>query len=265
MKNIFRMDSPFAGLMNLLASVLFVGLLWLICSIPVITFGAASCAAYDTTVNVIRKRRGYVASYFFDSFKDNFLISLKVQIVAIVILGILGFDSIYLYGYGTDFSVTLSYILYGIIALFLLIITYIYPVMQRFDESFFELFKLSFYITFRYIFTSVSIVIMLAIMSLCIYLMPWSIVVIPGLWIFIKSIIIERIIRKFSTVLVEEEETFEEEPDNRNKKSAKTRKGSNRKGESLISIEPGENSRRKTRQDKTESDEDDVDKIVRKE
>lgn len=231
--------------MNVFASVILVGILWLITSVPVITIGASSCAAYDTTVNVIRKGRGYSVSFFFESFKTNFFVSLPVVIILMGIMGILGFDCIYLYGYGTEFSQMLLYIIIVFAIVFTVISFYIFPVMQRFDESRFEIMKLAFYITFRHIFTSVILLGLLIVAIIGIYYMPWSILLIPGIWWFIVSIFIEKILGRFSTESIEEDNNENvidnSKPENVKTVTVKRRKLKNifksKKEESLIEIE----------------------------
>lgn len=210
MKNIFSLDSSFANFMNTLAGIIWVGVLWLVCSLPLITLGAASCAAYNVTVNVVRHGRNYVTSSFFEAFKENWKVSLPVQIIALTLFLLLGFDCIYLYGYGTEFSQMLTYIIYAFSILFFVIMFYLYPTMQRFDESRIELFKIAFYMTFRHILSSIALLLIFIIAILAVYFMPWSILIIPGIWWYLQSFIIERILRKFSTT-EDDDETEEDE------------------------------------------------------
>lgn len=205
-KNIFDLDSPFANFMNTLAGILWVGILWLVCSIPLITIGAASSAAYNVTVNVVRRGRNYVTSSFFEAFKDNFVVSLPVQFIALIVALLLGFDCVYLYGYGTEFSQMLSYILYAFIIVFFAIMFYIYPIMQRFDESRIEIFKLAFYMTFRHLLSTIGLLILFALALAAVYMLPWSLIAVPGIWWFCQSLIIERILRKFSTIDAEDDD-----------------------------------------------------------
>jgi len=54
-----------------LGSVLILNLLWLICSIPVLTVGAATAAAYQTSRKYVLKGEGGILAVFFTAFKAN--------------------------------------------------------------------------------------------------------------------------------------------------------------------------------------------------
>ena len=48
MKNGFDIDNPFFAFMGTLADIVVINILFLICSVPVITMGASMSAMYDT-------------------------------------------------------------------------------------------------------------------------------------------------------------------------------------------------------------------------
>ena len=52
---LFHYDSPFMTGLRKLVNYVFVGILWVIASLPVITFGAATTAMFYTTENTVRK------------------------------------------------------------------------------------------------------------------------------------------------------------------------------------------------------------------
>lgn len=211
MNKLFGLDTPFANFMTTLANIIWTGMLWLVCSLPLFTIGASSAAAYRVTVQVVRGKKSYVTREFFSAFKENFKITLPMQMLALVLFTWLMFDCIYLFGYGTDFSYTLSLILYVFLFVLFAVLFYLYPCVQKFDESRLELFKLAFYMTFRYIFTTLGLLLLFVAALLAVYLMPWSILVVPGVWWYLQSFLIERIIRKFLKNPNEDENDTEEE------------------------------------------------------
>ena len=58
--------------LSALIDLIWAGLLWLVCSLPLFTIGASSTALYYTVVKSIRHERGRVTSCFFRSFRSNF-------------------------------------------------------------------------------------------------------------------------------------------------------------------------------------------------
>lgn len=65
-------DSPVIAFLNKLTDLVLLNVLWLICSIPVITIGASTTAMYYVSITSIRCGDGYVARRFFKSFKESF-------------------------------------------------------------------------------------------------------------------------------------------------------------------------------------------------
>ena len=70
MRNL-SLDNPVQGKLQDIGDLLFAGILWFVCSVPIITIGPASSALYYTVVKVVRHKRGTVFKEFWHSFKDN--------------------------------------------------------------------------------------------------------------------------------------------------------------------------------------------------
>lgn len=58
MGNLFGISSPFASAINKLVQMIWAGILWFVCSIPVVTAGAATTALYEVLLKMERIRRG---------------------------------------------------------------------------------------------------------------------------------------------------------------------------------------------------------------
>ena len=225
---LFGADTLFARFMNKLWDIIFTGLLWLVCSVPIITMGASSAAAYQCVIKVVRGKNSGTASLFFQVFKENLKQTIILKIFGTLFAAWLLFDIIYLYGYGTDFSKTLSIILYIVLAVYVMIVAYLYPLISRFDETRFTLFKLSFYLTFRYILLSIGTLIIFAVCVYGVYLMPWTIFLMPGFYQYLKSFPVKKAIGMMAGDSPEDEE---EEPVKEPEKKAKPEKEEPKKEE----------------------------------
>ncbi len=82
----FQFDGPFFEVLGKITDVIFLSFLWFIMSIPIVTIGASTTAAYYVAFNQLNKRDGYVVSSFFRSFKENFKQS-TILFIGIVVLG----------------------------------------------------------------------------------------------------------------------------------------------------------------------------------
>ncbi|BBI26330.1 YesL family protein [Enterococcus faecium] len=58
--------------LSLVADYLLVGVLWLLCSVPLVTTGAATSAMYRTIYQCMFQKEGYVLGTFFKAFKQSF-------------------------------------------------------------------------------------------------------------------------------------------------------------------------------------------------
>lgn len=224
--SLFGPDTMFARFMNKLWDIIWTGLLWVLCSLPVVTMGASSCAAYQCIITVARGKNSGVTNLFFQVFKENIKTTIVLKIIGILFIAWLGFDIIYLYGYGTDFSRTLSFILYIVLALYIMVVSYLYPLTSRFDESRFTLFKLSFYLTFRYFLMSIATLIIFLVCVYAVYAMPWTIFLMPGFYWYLVSFPVKKAIGMMAgdKDTDEEEEEFIPKRDTKKKEEKKQNK-----------------------------------------
>ena len=196
MRNFFALDGPFSRFMNTCGNIIWTGLLWLIFSLPLLTMGCAACGAYRAVKVGIREQKSYITREFLTGFKESWKTALGVQTGNLFFFAWLIFDCIYLYGYGTEYALVISYVLYGIFAVALGVNFFYYPCLMTFDGNFFEIFKIAVYMTFRHLLTTIVLVGLILAAVLCVYLMPWSILIVPGLWWYAGGILIDCAIQK---------------------------------------------------------------------
>ena len=65
-------DYSFSQFLKNIPSFVILNILWVVCSIPVFTIGASTCAAYYVTLKMVDEEEGYVGKMFVKAFKDNF-------------------------------------------------------------------------------------------------------------------------------------------------------------------------------------------------
>lgn len=195
LQDFFALEGPFSGFMNTLGNVIWTGLLWLLTSAPLVTMGCSAMGAF-CAAETTRNHCGYVTKEFFAGFKSDWKTALPMQVVNLIFFAWLLFDCIYLYGYGTEYAMAISYVLYGILIFALGLNCYYYPCLRIFEGNFFEIFKISFYMTFRHLLTTIALVGMIMAALLSVYLMPWSVLIVPGLWWYAGEILIKRAIQK---------------------------------------------------------------------
>lgn len=81
MKNILRFDSPVMVFLSHVADLMILSLLWLICSLPIITMGGATTALYYASQEKMLKTGGGVISSFFKAFRREFYQSTALLLI----------------------------------------------------------------------------------------------------------------------------------------------------------------------------------------
>lgn len=196
-ENLFSPDGVYARVMNWFWSILVLSVLWVVCSLPVITVGAASTAAYYAAAKSIRHKTGKIHSEFFSSFRSNFRQSIPLTLIVLLLIATLAVECIYLY---SD-----SRIPAGVVALFIAMLSavcamasYLWACFSRFSLKNFSLFRMSVVLTFRHFLTTVILLLLFGACLAGIYVMPWGILVFPGLALYLSTYPMEKILRKYS-------------------------------------------------------------------
>ena len=87
---VFRYQGWLWRTLNTLTDILALSVLWLLCSIPVLTLGAATTALYDSVVRCIRYKQSGPYERFFRTFKNELVPGLLLTLLwgAIAALGL---------------------------------------------------------------------------------------------------------------------------------------------------------------------------------
>lgn len=77
----FNYDNKVFEFINRVVDTIFVALLWIVFSLPVITIGASTTAFYETVHKVLRQNKGYIWRTFWNTFLSNFKRSTIVWLI----------------------------------------------------------------------------------------------------------------------------------------------------------------------------------------
>lgn len=158
----FSIESPLYKFMSRLTDIIKLNFLWILCSIPVITMGASTAAAFSITLKMVEDEEGYVAKTFFHEFKVN----LKKGSV----IGIIHF--IALYAIYLDFqlagaveSSSTMFTVVGVIASFLAFmhLVYAYALLARYENTIINTMRNSYSICIRYFKKTIGLFLVLAL------------------------------------------------------------------------------------------------------
>ncbi len=128
-------DSPVIAFLNKLTDMVVLNMLWLICSLPVITIGASTTAMYYVSITSIRSGDGYVVRRFFRSFKENFRQITPVWLLMLVCGALLTGDVVFWGRIQGTFAKGMT-VLSVIVAVFLFMVElWIFPVFAKLRGS----------------------------------------------------------------------------------------------------------------------------------
>ncbi len=117
MDRLFNMDSPLMRTLSAVADMIWMSILWVLCSLPVVTIGASTAALYRVMFNK-HAEKASGTSVFFHAFQENFKKATIMWMILLVIGLILPFDWYFVF---RDTPATLEYIMGAV----LLLVTYI--------------------------------------------------------------------------------------------------------------------------------------------
>ena len=163
---LFNMNSGFWRFVNRALDVLLLNLLWLLFSLPIITIGASTCAAFYVTMKMVDEEEGYVARMFVKAFKENFKQGTIMWLfTAPCIYADYLIWQLVIKSDDINFIIILGAILYT--AVIALVILYSYPLIARYKNSLRNIVKNAFGVSMLY-FKKTLLILFLVILELAI-------------------------------------------------------------------------------------------------
>lgn len=192
---LFNYDSPVFNLLSRLTDIGIVGLLWFFTSLPIVTMGAATTAAYDVLIKIALDEDTEVVKKFFKSFVSNFLVSTAAFLLLVVIAALLVFNIRI-----TDGASVLGWLIllfnYFLMYQVVIIAIYIFPLIAKFKMKFFQYIKQASFLGSRHLISSVLHVILLLSLLLLATQFVLLLTVLMGIYCYLSSFIMVKIIRK---------------------------------------------------------------------
>ncbi len=158
----FSTDSTLYKFLSRLWDMIKLNFLWLLFSLPVITIGAATVAAYAVTLKMVDDTEGYVGREFIRAFRKNWKQGIPLGLACLFCSYIVYLD-FELFNKIENNPILL--LIFGMIAAFVFGIAFLYafPLSARYENTFFRTLKNSVDISVRYFVRTIFLVILLAL------------------------------------------------------------------------------------------------------
>ena len=133
--NLFKFDGPIYNGLSRIFDILFLNILWLLCSIPIITIGASTTALYYCMLKISRKNDAGMAAMFFKSFRQNFKQGCALTVVFAVsgVILYMNFQACALIE--GIFVKCIKILIVALLIVFGLIVSYAFPLLAQFDNT----------------------------------------------------------------------------------------------------------------------------------
>lgn len=194
----FRQEGTFVSIVNRIADMVILSVLWCVFSLPLVTVGASSAALYHTVVKVIRQDRGYAFSTFTASFRSNLRQALAPTLLYLSVFGALGAACL-VFWEDTDSILASSYVMLSMILLLLFAAAFLHTValIGRFRLTGRELFTVVVRLSFRHLFRNILLLCMLVFaLEAALYYLP-LLFILPSGFSFLCSLIQEPLFSRY--------------------------------------------------------------------
>lgn len=171
MNSLFNPENKFWSFMNKITDVFFLGILWFVFSIPVITMGAATTSLYQFTLKQTDDEEGYVWKSFFGAFRKNFR---QATVLWIILLALGGFLAVDLWAcLQISLPGAIRTVCFGVLLclslVYALTAVYVFPILSRFDLKVKTILCHSFIMAMGNLYVSVTILVIYGVFGVLSY------------------------------------------------------------------------------------------------
>ena len=141
MGRLFDTDNVVWRFLGRVADLVILNVLFLLCSIPIVTIGASWTALYSVTLKAVKNEESYIVKGFLKGFKENFKQSTIAWIALMAVGMVLLVDIRFAMGLEGTFGKVFGVTIYAISFVYLMIAMYIFPYIARFRATMKQIFK----------------------------------------------------------------------------------------------------------------------------
>ncbi len=138
-KNI--LESPVLRFFAEVADLMVLNVLTILCSLPIITIGAASSALHTILIRKVRKEDPSLFKPFFQAFRDNFKQATLLWLPMLFVLVAITLDYIFLKDLGGVTGALITMLLAITAVLWQAMFVYVFPLQARFENTNRQIFK----------------------------------------------------------------------------------------------------------------------------
>ncbi len=131
-RSLFDPDSAFSRGMERVWSLVVLNVLWLLCSLPLVTLGASSTALYAVLGKMLEGEDDHVARRFFRAWRENWKQATPVWLVLLAVIALCGFD---LWIAAANDRFLWELLAVAALQLVGMELTFVFPLMARYENT----------------------------------------------------------------------------------------------------------------------------------
>lgn len=193
-RKFFAYDGKVMEILNKTGEIILLNIMVLVFSLPVITITPALTSFYYAMIKSVRRERGNPVKEFMRSMKRTIGRGILLTLGIFLWMGALLYGRWALHA-GLGGTVNFRRVLYDVLlVLSACVLIYIFPVFSRFEMKLSGIVKLSFVMSIRYLPVTAAVTAGSAVIGwLLIYYLPIAcILVVPGVWCYLVTFLMEK-------------------------------------------------------------------------
>ncbi len=177
MAGFFSIDSKLYRFMSKLTDLVKLNIMWLVFSIPIVTVGISTIAAYSVTLKMAEGDEGYIGRDFLKAFKENWKQGIPMSFITLLCAW-----SVYL-----DFQIydaveenAFVFLIIGIVTayVFTFSLLYVYPLLARYENTILNSLKNSFRIGMKYFLRSLLLLFLSALEIVIMFFNYYTVIIV---------------------------------------------------------------------------------------
>lgn len=172
MRDLLNPDRPLLSFITKMTYSAYLNLLWMLCSLPIVTIGASTTALYYVTLKMAEDRDEGLTGMFFRAFRQNFVPATKIWLILLAVGGFFAVDGYVLSRiWSTNILWTLlAAVLIAAAIAYAMVLLYAFPLLARFENTTFGILKTALLVGLRYL---ICTLLMAAVYAVMVWLVIW--------------------------------------------------------------------------------------------
>lgn len=178
--------------------IMFLNLLWVLFSLPIVTIGASTTALYSVFIKMRNGKEGKLFQDFWDAFRSNFRQATIIWLIILAAAFVFTTDIVYFLNMGGFFGTFFAMVFFGLDVMLLPMSLYVFPMQAVFDNKVGTTMKSALYLSSHHLLWTV-VLMALAILTAIAVILYWPLIgwFVFGLAAYINAMIFDRIFKRY--------------------------------------------------------------------